>query len=163
MIPNRKPLRIALTLAFAAACYDPVHQDDVASLGDEAPGVPEGPFHRPGQHCTTCHGDQGPGKPEFSIAGTVYGTKGKFDALVDATITVTDAKGSTAVLMSNTVGNFYVDKKQWNPIFPVHVMLQANGVLRTMTSAIGRDGGCAACHRGTGDSHYQSAIYLRDK
>src|SRR5450432_160855 len=40
-------------------CGDPVHDTAVSALGPEAPGVPKGPLHRPGQPCVLCHGPQG--------------------------------------------------------------------------------------------------------
>ena len=56
----------------AISCYDPVHDQEVAALGGEAPGVPQGPLHRPGQPCNVCHGGIGPANLRFSVAGTVY-------------------------------------------------------------------------------------------
>jgi hypothetical protein len=157
----------AVLLAIIAACYDPVHADDVASLGDEAPGVPEGPLHRPGQHCTTCHGDVGPGSPQFSIAGTVYAKQDAPTPEVGATVTLQDKRGSQLVLVSNSAGNFYVEKETWDPIFPVQVRVQRAGAekptKKPMTSTIGRDGGCGACHRGAGDHHYQPQVYIDPK
>lgn len=155
--------KLALLVVLAAACYDPVHKDDVASLGDEAPGVPEGPLHRPGQHCTTCHGGDGPGSPEWSIAGTVFAVKGQTTPEVEAQVTVTDRLGRQYFLTTNAVGNFYVDKEIWNPEFPVSVSVQSQGILKAMTTTIGRDGGCGACHRGVGDNHYMPGVYMRDK
>ncbi len=156
-------LVVALFLALDAACYDPVHADDVASLGDEAPGVPTGPLHRPGQRCTTCHGSSGPGSPEWSVAGTIYANRGEPAPEADAQITLTDVKGSRVTLTSNAAGNFYIDKAQWDPIFPLKVEVAANGAHPVMTSTIGRDGGCATCHRGAGDLHYSPAVYARVK
>mgnify|MGYP001544598329 CR=1 FL=1 len=133
----------ALVLAVAAACYDPVHADDVASLGPEAPGVKEGPTHRPGQHCTTCHGGDGPGDPQWSVAGTIFKYKGQTIPEVGAQVTVTDKNGSQIVLTSNEAGNFYIEKDKWDPAYPLHVQLQsADGVKRGMDSSIGRDAGC---------------------
>src|SRR5207249_3431097 len=44
-------------LGGAIACGDPVHDDAVAALGPEAPGVRPGPTPRPGQPGLTCHYD----------------------------------------------------------------------------------------------------------
>ena len=70
---------LLLPLAVVAAasggvlsCYDPVHDQEVAALGGEAPGVSPGPTHRPGQPCNVCHGGVGPANLRFSVAGTVY-------------------------------------------------------------------------------------------
>jgi mono/diheme cytochrome c family protein len=152
----------ALLIALAAACYDPVHEDDVASLGNEVPGVPEGPLHRPGQHCTTCHGGDGPGDPQWSVAGTIFAYKGQTKPEVGATVTVTDKNGAQIVLTTNEAGNFYVEKDVWNPAYPLHVKISVPGITRSMDSSIGRDGGCAACHRGVGDRHYVQQVWMRE-
>jgi len=158
----RKLLGSVLVIAAFAACYDPVHSDDVAALGPEAPGVKEGPTHRPGQHCTTCHGGDGPGDPQWSVAGTVYAMKGQPDPEVGATVTVTDARGKSVQLITNEVGNFYVDIATFDPIYPLNVKIDAAGVPTVhMETNIGRDGGCAACHRGPGNSQYVPAVYVR--
>lgn len=152
----------AVLIALVAACYDPVHQDDVASLGDEAPGVPEGPLHRPGQHCTTCHGGDGPGSPELSVAGTIYSVKGQPQPEVGARVMLTDHVGTQLVLVTNSAGNFFVDKATWDPIFPISVQVAAASGQPTaiMKSTIGRDGGCGSCHRGVGNRYYMPQIYL---
>jgi hypothetical protein len=156
-----------LLVAALAACYDPVHADDVKSLGDEAPGVPEGPFHRPGQHCTTCHGADGPGSPEFSIAGTIYAREDQPEPEVLARITLRDKLDTKYVLFSNSVGNFYVEKEAWDPVFPVEVFevmrAGAEKPIPPMKSTIGRDGGCGGCHRGSGDRFYQPQVYIESK
>jgi hypothetical protein len=150
-----------LLVALAAACYDPVHADDVASLGPEAPGVPEGPTHRPGQHCTTCHGGDGPGDPQWSVAGTIFAVRGQPAPEVNAVVTVTDARGKVVKLTTNSVGNFYVSKDNFDPVYPLKVQVDGEGITSTMTTNIGRDGGCGACHRGPGNSQYTPAVYLR--
>ena len=164
--PTRVPRAVHLVLpclaivAFgiaSASCYDPVHDDDVAALGPEAPGVSPGPMHRPGQHCTTCHGGKGPGDPQWSVAGTVYDTLGKPDPAVGAIVTVTDAKGSTRTLTANQVGNFYVSIDDWAPIFPLHIAVAYQDVNKSMVTSIGRDGGCGSCHRGGGDRFFMPA------
>ncbi|MFO0734737.1 MAG: hypothetical protein U0270_02610 [Labilithrix sp.] len=153
----------AILVALGAACYDPVHADDVASLGPEAPGVPEGPLHRPGQHCTTCHGENGPGEPQWSIAGTIFAVKGRPEPEVGARVTITDKTGAQFVLTTNAVGNFYVSKEQWDPVFPIIANVESQGIKVGMTTTIGRDGGCGACHRGAGNRYYMPAIFMRAK
>ena len=71
MLRARKNL-LLIAAGAVFACGDPTHDRAVEVLGGEAPGVPEGPLHRPGQPCVTCHGDSGPASGEFSLAGTVY-------------------------------------------------------------------------------------------
>ena len=58
------------TIAIAlGACVDETHELQVQALGGEAPGVPKGPLHRPGQPCLVCHGEAGPASPSSSSPG----------------------------------------------------------------------------------------------
>lgn len=154
---------VAPALLALAACYDPVHSDAVDALGPEVAGVPHGPTHRAGQPCTVCHGGDGPGSPEFSVAGTLYTTLGSKVPLAAGVVTITDARGQSRAVQSNEVGNFYVFKSEWSPMFPLHVSIEAEGVRREMITAIGRDGGCAVCHREGGDATHMPSVFLRDK
>jgi hypothetical protein len=116
-------LGIVLALACAAACGDPVHEAEVNALGPEAPGVPHGPTHRPGQPCLTCHGGEGPGDPTFVTAGTIYVNAYAAGVpnvpLVGGTVHLIDANGSTFDSTTNIVGTFYVTTDQWSPTFPL--------------------------------------------
>ncbi len=154
---------LGLTLALASACYDPVHQDDVAALGDEDPNVAPGAFHRPGQPCLTCHSGSGPGDAIFSIAGTAYQVRGGTLPLDSAMITITDAKGDSRGVLSNGAGNFFIRQSDWNPTYPVHVQLDSEDITRKMTTTIGRNGGCGTCHRAAGDRTFMPGVFLRDK
>lgn len=156
---------LLLALALMAACYDPVHQDAVAALGPEVEGVPRGPTHRAGQPCTTCHGGDGPGEPDFAVAGTLFTVRGSSEPLAGAIVTIVDAAGDTRVATSNGAGNFFLTKAEWSPRFPLRVAIRsADGSARKeMTTTIGRDGGCAACHRGAGDSTFMPGVFLEDK
>lgn len=143
------------------ACYDPVHEDAVANLGPEVPGIPEGELHRAGQPCTTCHSGNGPGAPEFSIAGTLFQKKGEALPFVGGIVTVTDARGSVRSVTSNAAGSFRIERRQWDPIFPLKVTVKFTDELtKVMRTSLNRDGGCAACHRGRGDASLMPAIYL---
>jgi hypothetical protein len=153
-----------LAVLSVAACYDPVHLDAVATLGPETPGIPTGPEHRVGQPCLTCHGGEGPADRELAVAGTVVATRGSKEPLVAAKITVTDARGESREMRSNGVGNFSIPKGDWPSItFPLRVVLEAESVRREMVTSIGRDGGCAACHRDEGDRTLMPSVFLRDK
>ena len=156
-------LVVTLVLAAASACYDPVHLDAVASLGEEVAGVPRGPTHRAGQPCTTCHGGDGPGDPEFAVAGTIYAVRGGTQPFEGAVVTIVDAAGQTRTVRSNQVGNFYIERSQWSPVFPLHVEVEGGGARRVMVTTIGRDGGCGSCHRGGGDSSFVPGVYLREQ
>lgn len=150
---------VVLALALAgASCFDPVHADRVDALGPEKDGVRPGPDHRPGQPCNTCHGGNGPGSPEFSVAGTVYTTPDATEAAQGVRITITASDGSTITLVSNSVGNFYATKEEWYGPFPMKV--QVDGAKTQMTTRIGGQAGCGFCHRNPADVDHVPAIYL---
>jgi cytochrome c553 len=167
--PRLSPLQsvfaTGLATALAAACYDPVHLDAVANLGPETPGIPPGPTHRASQPCSTCHGGDGPAETELTIAGTLYQVRGDDAPLVDGVVTVTDARGEARSMRSNAAGNFFLTEREWAPVFPLHVVLEAEGIRREMVTTIGRDGSCATCHRGDGDGDRtrMPGVYLRDR
>jgi hypothetical protein len=154
--------RALALLLLAAGCYDPVHVDAVAALGPEAPNVEPSAAHRPGQQCTTCHGGEGPAEREFVAAGTVYTVRGGTTPLRGAIVTVRDATGVSRSAETNDVGNFFIPRSEWSPSFPLRVVLEAEDVRREMVSNIGRNGGCAGCHRGAGDSSFVPGVYLRE-
>jgi hypothetical protein len=133
-------LAMATALALFGACANPVHDDAVTALGPEAPGVPPGPTHRPGQPCLTCHGGQGPASEQFSIGGTAYETQRlplsdgapapASAPLVGATVQLTDssslgdasdagAGNATQTTTTNSVGNFFILESDWAPVFPI--------------------------------------------
>jgi hypothetical protein len=115
---------VALLALVLPGCSDPNHAAEVNALGPEAPGVSPGPTHRPGQPCLTCHGGDGPGGQTFVTAGTIYvnqymaGTT-DYAPVVNGTVHLVDANGSTFDSQTNTVGNFFVTTDQWNPTFPL--------------------------------------------
>jgi hypothetical protein len=154
-----------LVAAFAAAsasCIDPVHADAVAALGPEPSREREGPRHRPGQPCLVCHGGEGPG-PDFVVAGTVYAVRGGTKGLEGAVVVMKDATGREKRQETNEVGNFYLTERQWSPVFPLTVHLEHRGDKKEMDTRIGRDGGCASCHRGDGDPSHMPPVYMRDQ
>lgn len=153
---------LALVCGIHASCIDPTHDSSVAALGPEVAGVPEGPTHRPGQPCVLCHGAIGPGEPEIVVGGTIYETKGDPKPAPDITVTLTDAKGTQRTTTTNSVGNFYVLKSAWEPVFPLSVgITNSQGANAEMESKIMRDGSCATCHRNAGDQHHMPAVFLR--
>jgi hypothetical protein len=143
---------MAVAVIAASGSCDPVHNDAVAALGPEAPGVPPGPTHRPGQDCGVCHGGSGPGGKTFVAAGTIYKAYDDPGVLQNATVILTDANGfsPSAPLTTNEAGNFYVTTDDWAPKFPVTVQVTYNGApaASKMTSHMGKGGGCALCHQG---------------
>lgn len=158
-------LVVAVALG-AASCIDPVHADAVAALGPEAAGVREGPTHRPGQPCLTCHGGDGPG-PDFAAAGTVYAVRGEAAPLVRGVVRLEDYTGKTIEVATNDVGNFYVETRRFTPVYPMFATVYdgANKTIeKKMVSRIGRDGGCGHCHKGTvAGTNLMPAVFLKDK
>lgn len=133
-------------IALAAAC-DPVQSNAIDALGGEAPGVPHGPTHRPGQPCLLCHEGGLGHPPAFSVAGTVFDHPSDPRGVNGATVSLTDANGAGFNAITNTVGNFYITPAQWTPAFPLTVIVTgAGGQKVTMHTDIGRDGACGACH-----------------
>jgi hypothetical protein len=152
-----------LLVVAASACYDPAHADAVALLGPEATGVVEGPTHRPGQPCTTCHGGSGPAKLELSVGGTIYAVRGNSAPLPDATVTITGPLLDSKQVPTNSVGNFFIAKDVWDPGFPLSIAINLGAEKRAMVTTIGRDGSCATCHLDIGDSSHMPGVFLRDK
>lgn len=152
---------ILLAAMTGVSCMDPVHSNAVDALGGETQGVRPGPTHRPGQPCLTCHGSSGPANPEMSVAGTAYAVRGGPDPLQGATVTLTDANNVSRTVTTNSVGNFYVFKQEWDPIFPLSVSLSDGTTSIAMQTTIGRDGACATCHKGAGDPEHMPAVYLK--
>lgn len=134
-----------IVAALAGAC-DPVHDDAVEALGGEAPGVDQGPLHRPGQPCLVCHGGKGPGSPTFSVAGTVYRTRSDRTPVAGAVVTITDANGAQRAYATNEAGNFYVPASEWAPPFPLRAAVSYGGATIEMKTRISGDGSCAGCH-----------------
>ena len=143
----------ALAATLPAAACDPVHDDAVAALGPEAPGVRRGPLHRPGQPCLLCH-DGSLGDPQrFTVAGTVFERSGTTVGAQDVTVALLDANGSSAQLTTNAAGNFYTTPGQYDPTFPLRVTVTAAGgnavKMQTLIEGNGTtepNGSCASCH-----------------
>ena len=135
----------ALTLG---ACSDPVPDGQIKALGDEDPNVPQGQYHRAGQPCVTCHTKYGPASDvPFAVAGTIFATPGGATGVEDAYVGLTDTTGSSFVVKTNCVGNFFIKKEEWDPAFPLFVRVYKAGASRTMQGQIGRERSCANCHK----------------
>jgi cytochrome c553 len=143
--------RLLLLLALASApvaCVDATHDAAVSKLGGETPGVPQGPLHRPGQPCVTCHGGEGPGESEFSVAGTVY--LFAYDPVVPApavTVVIQDINGVAVTIPTNEAGTFYISAKDWQPTFPLKTEIRFGKIKKQMQTNIGRTGSCGDCHQ----------------
>lgn len=141
-----RPIVILILASLATTCtLDPVQSEAIADLGGEAPGVPPGPLHRPGQPCLVCH-DGSTAQPAMSVGGTVYAVLGSEAPLAGATVELTAENGSTSTATTNGAGNFYVEESAWQPVYPLRVAVAYGGLTSTMSTIIGRDGSCGSCH-----------------
>jgi hypothetical protein len=155
--------RIALfpaLIALAFACGDPAHDDAVDALGSDPTGQPNGPTHRAGEPCLTCHGGSGPASAQFSVGGTVYSVKGQGDPLVNGTVHLVDATDAGFEMPTNSVGNFFATTDEWKPVAPIHVSVTLGNAEADMISHIGRDGSCADCHTPTVGPRSPGPVYL---
>jgi mono/diheme cytochrome c family protein len=143
----RRALALLLMLAAPVACMDPVHDDAVKALGPEAPGVPEGPLHRPGQPCVTCHGGEGPADAEFSLAGTVYLLQYQAVAAPNVKVVIEDIDGVGGTVTTNQAGSFWVNADQWRPKYPLELSVRYGNLTTSMNGNVGRAGSCADCHQ----------------
>lgn len=133
--------------SIALGSCDPVHTGAVAALGGEAPGIPPGPLHRPGQPCLDCHDGASGDPPAFTMAGTVYLEASTLVPASGAAVTLADVNGNTTVAVANAAGNFYLSPSDFNPTYPVHVTsIAVMGSTAVMHSHIGGNGSCAGCH-----------------
>lgn len=139
---------------------DPVHSREIAALGDDPSGERTGPNHRAGQPCLVCHGSAGPNNPEFSVAGTVYRTQAAAEALRGAVVALTDAQGAMRQIDTNRTGNFYVEARSWQPVYPMRVSVSSGGVTTDMKTHVGRDGSCATCHTDPSGPASAGHVYL---
>lgn len=166
-------LGMAVAASAVGACSaDPVQSSLIKSLGPEEPGVDPGEYHRAGQPCTACHQQGGPGKGDFSIAGTIFWGKPEDNAVgvEDVEVKLIDADGERRTAKTNCVGNFFVGRTQtyygvepWDPKFPVLVtVVKEGGPTRAMGSLINRDGSCAGCHRIPAGIDSVGHIFLAD-
>ncbi len=129
------------------ACHpDPVHADAVKAAGPEDPGVPTGPLHRPGQRCLVCHGGNGPASMVMSFAGTIYKNGNKTQPLANAIVSIADSKGHIVKTGTNCAGNFFIQRTQFDPVWPAWVKVTFGGSTATMTTPMFRSGSCNGCH-----------------
>jgi len=139
--------RVLLVLAvWLAACSDPVRSAAIAALGDEAPGVPRGPLHRPGQPCLDCHGASHDARPVFSVAGTVYARQQTRVPLNHVAVELVDSGGRKFNATTNCAGNFYIQPGEFTPQYPLWVTVSVGDLKLDMESPIFPEGSCSACH-----------------
>jgi len=144
-------LGVLAIAALTASCTDPVYDAQIQALGDEAPNVPAGDLHRPGQPCVLCHSSTGPASSrQFAMAGTVFNTlTPPLKGVGGVEILMVDSNGSSPKnpIFTNSAGNFFVDTQDWPELaFPVKVHIYKEGLRRPMVSHISREPSCAGCH-----------------
>jgi hypothetical protein len=156
---------LAACSCFAISCSDPVHDQQVTSLGPENPAVSPGPNHRPGQPCLWCHGTEGPAKTVFSIGGTVYAIQGQPTPAAGAQVSIEDSQGAVQRVTANTVGNFYITPSLFQPVFPIGQMkvtrANCSSLSSQMLSVSNREGSCAACHFNPAGPDSPGAIFIQ--
>jgi hypothetical protein len=147
----------ALLCLALAGCPSPVNDDEKEALGGECSDVPESDFHRPGQPCLVCHGEYDRATPVMAMAGTIFATPGQATPVEGAEIILTDSNGTSPPnpVVSNCIGNFFIDSDDWTPAYPVHAEIICPNPDDTdkprrlvMGTRIARDGSCAGCHVG---------------
>ncbi len=139
------PPFLVLLIVLVVGCADPVHDSAVDALGPEAPGVPAGPTHRPGQPCLTCHGGEGPSSFVMSLGGTVYAQLAPDVVAEGVTVRIVDQKNRTFETTSNCAGNFWVPQREFEPTFPARAALTLGDDDEVMKTEM-RDGSCNGCH-----------------
>lgn len=152
-----------LALCCASCGTDPAIEAVAAHLGPEQRGVPQGPQHRPGQPCVTCHHGSGPGDPEFSLAGTIYIDREEALPLEGASVSFIDARGRQHSVSTNCAGNFYINADDWEPHFPVWVEVRFGDEAIAMKTPIQRDGSCATCHADPAGPSSAGHVYLLEE
>jgi len=154
----------ALLGVWCASCgTDPTISAVADRLGPEEPGVPQGPEHRPGQPCVTCHHGSGPGEPAFSLGGTIYVDRDRALPLEGASVEFVDALERRRTATTNCAGNFYVEADDWQPQFPVWVEVRFGEESIVMETLIQRDGACATCHFDPAGPDSAGHVYLSEE
>lgn len=102
---------------------------------------------QPGEDCLSCHGGGG-GRGGWSVAGTVFptGTSTADAGLSGVSVVVTDSRGQTVTVVSNSAGNFYSGAAL---VAPLQVKVVRNGKEVAMPSAA-TSGACNSCHAPSG-------------
>jgi hypothetical protein len=147
----RKLLSILALSVFSVSCTDPVRDSAIERLGDEQPGVPEGPDHRPGQPCVLCHSEGGPASDKpFAVAGTIFQTNSPTSPGAGGIrVFFIDAASNTRTAITGASGNFYIPESEWSDLtYPFKTGIrQGNDKPIDMTTTVNREGSCNFCHR----------------
>jgi hypothetical protein len=93
-----------------------------------------------GQDCISCHGAGQ--SPKMTAAGTLYSNVNGGSAVVGATVTLTDSKGTKIKMITGSSGNFYTSAAI---SFPATIEVSKCPDTVAMTDTI-KAGGCNSCH-----------------
>lgn len=144
-------------------------EEERAALGDTDHHVlvdgrweEPGPLHRPGQPCLVCHSGAHPAEgTSFEVAGTIYERATDRYGVAGVLVTLEDAEGPYAQVVTNRTGNFMVAREGDDDdesdegmvsvrrafVPPLRVTIQRDGIERSMRSFVWREGSCSRCHR----------------
>ena len=118
----------------------------------QAVSEPPSPRMEPGGDCIGCHASgEGPG---FVIAGTVMNAlhdDTNCGGVAGVTVRITGADGQKIEMVTNEVGNFYLQPPVGTLTFPFTAEVSRNGVTVPMlTSRSSSETNCATCHTAAG-------------
>src|SRR5262245_38443644 len=130
--------------AVLAACNDPGQDRAIAALGPESDDGEPGPLHRPGHPCLICHG--GATARGFSLAGSGFWTAESDLPAPGTEVRVIDSAERRFTALTNCAGSFFVRPEEFEPVYPLWVMLRNGTAEIEMDSPVRADGSCAGCH-----------------
>lgn len=156
----KRLLSICALAGVLTACEDPVLTERARSLGPDPGPYEEGPNHRAGFPCTWCHQKGSLSRPYFDLGGTVYARASSDEPLPGARVVLFDRHGKNQTLVSNQVGNFFLEEGALELEFPLWVKLEYQGEVTAMQTPIFRERSCAACHMDPANSKRAGRVYL---
>jgi len=143
---------VAVTIVGALGCSSPNLGVPPQVCSTQAVNAGESELMEPGGACIDCHTSyEGPG---FTIAGTVMSAPHddtNCAGVANVTVAITGADGMRVELVSNSNGNFKLDRWPGTKLFPYTAEVSRDGVVGKMLTP--REQGqsdCNACHTATG-------------
>lgn len=149
---------VSIALFSCLGCTaDATNDADACGPVDTTPG----PLMRPGENCLSCHQDGfGEDAPEFSAAGTVFGSldSGSCEGVEGVKVFLTAEDGSEIELVTNSVGNFYTTEPLMEEGPGPRIEFEGKSI------SMGRDlpsiPACNACHSDSPVGGALGKIYL---
>jgi hypothetical protein len=171
-----------LVLSVFGCLGSTTREEERAALGDTDHHVfvdgeweEAGPLHRPGQPCLVCHSGAHPADgTSFEVAGTIYERATDRFGTPGVLVTLEDAEGAYAEVVTNRTGNFMVTRDDDDDsdegmvrvrrafVPPLRVSIARDGVERPMRSFVWREGSCSSCHRADEDFDSPGRAVLED-